>query len=207
MRVAFISETNPYLRKTKLLFVALKLLIVFPNSLIIPSVFKLHKISNLNSMKTFILTLIFATFTLGGSAQEIYKLVYESAKSTLENPATPLAKAKIAQFKISQLTYLYQKAFETMPEVTDRFLDVQAYYLSEFMTLYQTDLVKSSTLSGEERAKRVMIFLDATVSNPLFNDTDEETIYAYIHEGTELTPFSLDTDWEKALAAVKAQLK
>lgn len=158
-------------------------------------------------MKTFLLTLLFATFTLGGSAQEIYKLVYQSAKSTLENPATPLTKAKIAQFKLSQLTYLYQKAFDTMPEVTDRFLDVQAYYLSEFLTLYQTDLVKSSKMSGEERAKRVMIFLDATVSNPLFNDKDEETIYAYIKEGTEITPFSLDTDWEKALAAVKAQLK
>jgi hypothetical protein len=158
-------------------------------------------------MKTFLLSLLFATFTLGGSAQEIYKLVYQSAKSTLENPATPLTKAKIAQFKLSQLTYLYQKAFDTMPEVTDRFLDVQAYYLSEFLTLYQADLVKSSKMSGEERAKRVMIFLDATVSNPLFNDKDEETIYAYIKEGTEITPFSLDTDWEKALAAVKAQLK
>jgi hypothetical protein len=158
-------------------------------------------------MKTLLLTLLFATFTLGGSAQEIYKLVFESAKTTLENPATSLTKAKIAQFKISQLTYMYQKAFETMPEVTDRFLDIQAYYLSEFLTLYQADLVKSSNLSAEERAKRVMIFLDATVSNPLFNDKDEETIYAYIHEGTELTPFSLDTDWEKALAAVKAQLK
>lgn len=158
-------------------------------------------------MKTFLLTLIFAAFALGGNAQEIYKLVYASAKSTLENPSTSLTKAKIAQFKLSQLTYLYKKAFETMPTVTDRFLDVQAYYLSEFMTLYQADLVKSSKLSGEARAKRVMIFLDATVSNPLFNDKDEDTIYAYIKEGTELTPFSLDTDWEKALAAVKAQLK
>ena len=52
-----------------------------------------------------------------------------------------------------------------------------------------------------------MIFLDATVSNPLFGDTDEEVIYAYIKEGTELTPFSLDTDWQKAFAAVKSQLK
>jgi hypothetical protein len=94
-----------------------------------------------------------------------------------------------------------------MPEVTDRFLDLQAYYLSEFLTLYQEDLVNSINLSAEERAKRAMIYVDATVSNPLFNDTDEETIYAFIQEGTELTPFSLDTDWQKALAAVVAQLK
>ena len=75
------------------------------------------------------------------------------------------------------------------------------------MTLYHTELVKSAKSSGEERSKLVMIFLDATVSNPLFGDTDEEVIYAYIKEGTELTPFSLDTDWQKAFAAVKSQLK
>lgn len=158
-------------------------------------------------MKTFLITLIFALFTMGATAQEIYKIVYQNAEQIINDPNSGITKTKIAQFKVSQLTYLYQKAFETMPEVTDRFLDVQAYYLTEFMALYQAELVNSSKDTPEERAKKVMIFLDATVSNPLFNDTDEETIYAYIKEGTELTPFSLDTDWQKALAAVKAQLK
>ena len=158
-------------------------------------------------MKKILLTLLLAVFAFGVNAQEIYKIVYQSAEQVLNDPSASVTKAKIAQFKIHQLTYLRQKAFATMPEVTDRFLDVQAYYLSEFMTLYQTELVKSGKSSGEERSKLVMIFLDATVSNPLFGDTDEEVIYAYIKEGTELTPFSLDTDWQKALAAVKSQLK
>lgn len=158
-------------------------------------------------MKTILTTLLLAVFTMGASAQEIYKIVYQSAEQVVNDPTSSITKAKIAQFKLSQLTYLRQKAFETMPEVTDRFLDVQAYYLTEFMTLYQAELVKSATKSAEERSKLAMIFLDATVSNPLFGDTDEETIYAYIKEGTELTPFSLDTDWQKALAAVKSQLQ
>jgi hypothetical protein len=158
-------------------------------------------------MKTFLMTLLFGVFAMGVNAQEIYKIVYKNAEQIVNDPNSGVTKARIAQFKVSQLTYLYQKAFETMPEVTDRFLDVQAYYLTEFMSLYQAELVKSSKDTPEERAKKVMIFLDATVSNPLFGDTDEETIYAYIKEGTELTPFSLDTDWQKALAAVKAQLK
>lgn len=157
-------------------------------------------------MKKLFLALLLGAFTFGANAQEIYKIVYQNAEQIINDPTSSITKAKIAQFKVSQLTYLRQKAFETMPEVTNRFLDVQAYYLSEFMTLYQAELVKSSPQSAEERSKLVMIFLDATVSNPLFGDTDEETIYAYIHEGTELTPFSLDTDWQKALAAVKAQL-
>jgi hypothetical protein len=158
-------------------------------------------------MKTFLMTLLFGVFAMGVNAQEIYKIVYKNAEQIVNDPNSGVTKARIAQFKVSQLTYLYQKAFETMPEVTDRFLDVQAYFLTEFMSLYQAELVKSSKDTPEERAKKVMIFLDATVSNPLFGDTDEETIYAYIKEGTELTPFSLDTDWQKALAAVKAQLK
>lgn len=153
------------------------------------------------------MTLLFGVFAVGVNAQEIYKIVYKNAEQIVNDPNSGVTKARIAQFKVSQLTYLYQKAFETMPEVTDRFLDVQAYYLTEFMSLYQAELVKSSKDTPEERAKKVMIFLDATVSNPLFGDTDEETIYAYIKDGTELTPFSLDTDWQKALAAVKAQLK
>ena len=152
------------------------------------------------------MTLLLGVFAMGANAQEIYKIVYKNAEQIVNDPNSGVTKARIAQFKVSQLTYLYQKAFETMPEVTDRFLDVQAYYLTEFMSLYQAELVKSSKETPEERAKKVMIFLDATVSNPLFGDTDEETIYAYIKEGTELTPFSLDTDWQKALAAVKAQL-
>ena len=152
------------------------------------------------------MTLLLGVFAMGANAQEIYKIVYKNAEHIVNDPNSGVTKARIAQFKVSQLTYLYQKAFETMPEVTDRFLDVQAYYLTEFMSLYQAELVKSSKETPEERAKKVMIFLDATVSNPLFGDTDEETIYAYIKEGTELTPFSLDTDWQKALAAVKAQL-
>ena len=157
-------------------------------------------------MKTILTTLLLAVFTMGASAQEIYKIVYQNAEQVINDPTSSITKAKIAQFKLSQLTYLRQKAFETMPEVTDRFLDVQAYYLTEFMALYQAELVKSATKSVEERSKLAMIFLDATVSNPLFGDTDEETIYAYIKEGTELTPVSLDTDWQKALAAVKSQL-
>ena len=152
------------------------------------------------------MTLLLGVLAMGANAQEIYKIVYKNAEQIVNDPNSGVTKARIAQFKVSQLTYLSQKAFETMPEVTDRFLDVQAYYLTEFMSLYQAELVKSSKDTPEERAKKVMIFLDATVSNPLFGDTDEETIYAYIKEGTELTPFSLDTDWQKALAAVKAQL-
>ena len=86
-------------------------------------------------MKTFLMTLLLVAFSYGATAQEIYKIVYKNAEQLVNNPTTSLTMAKIAQFKLSELTYLRQKAFETMPEVTDRFLDVQAYYLSNHLNL------------------------------------------------------------------------
>lgn len=50
------------------------------------------------------------------------------------------------------------------------------------------------------------MFMSASLCNPLFGDPDEETTHAYIKDGSELTPFSLDTDWQKAYYAAKAQL-
>ena len=52
-----------------------------------------------------------------------------------------------------------------------------------------------------------MMFTDASISNPMFEDTDQETTLAFIKDGGELTPFSIDTDWQKAYTAAIAQLK
>ena len=51
------------------------------------------------------------------------------------------------------------------------------------------------------------MFMEVSITNPLFNDTDYETVHSYINEGSELTPFSLDTDWEKAYNQAKEKLK
>ena len=45
--------------------------------------------------------------------------------------------------------------------------------------------------------------MDASKSNPLFDDEDTETTDSYILEGNQLTPFSLNTDWPRAYAAAK----
>ena len=61
-------------------------------------------------------------------------------------------------------------------------------------------------LSGEKRKneKNIVIanFKNATITNPLFNDTDKEVIYGYVDNDKFLTQFSLDTDWVKALELV-----
>ena len=95
-----------------------------------------------------------------------------------------------------------------MPKVTTQFLDTQAYWLSEFLTLFFDQIVKDKkNRDDEERKARILMFMEASLRNPLFHDKDEETTLSYIKEGSEITPFSLDTNWELAYQYAKEHLK
>ena len=50
--------------------------------------------------------------------------------------------------------------------------------------------------------KVIKQFMDVSLSNPLFNDSDTEMVHAYVNDGNSLTRFSLDTDWRRASAAI-----
>lgn len=136
-------------------------------------------------------------------AQEVYNYVLNNATHTVQSPTSGFTQTRIAQFKQTALTYLRKKATETMPEVTDQFLNTQAYYMSEFITLFFDEILKSKKQDCEKKKAKIMLFMDASKSNPLFDDTDTETTDSYILEGNQLTPFSLNTDWPRAYAAAK----
>ena len=136
-------------------------------------------------------------------AQEVYNYVLNNAIRTVQSPTSGFTQTRIAQFKQTALTYLRKKATETMPEVTDQFLNTQAYYMSEFITLFFDEILKSKKQDSEKKKAKIMLFMDASKSNPLFDDTDTETTDSYILEGNQLTPFSLNTDWPRAYAAAK----
>lgn len=155
----------------------------------------------------FVIITIFAINSNALKAQEVYNLVLNNATRIVNNPTCSYTQIQIAQFKRTALTYMKTKAFEETDSVPSSFLDTQAYYLSEFITLFFNDVVMSKRLSDEKRKERIMMFTDASISNPMFEDTDKETTLAFIKDGGELTPFSIDTDWQKAYAAATAQLK
>lgn len=136
-------------------------------------------------------------------AQEVYNYVLNNATHTVQSPTSGFTQTRIAQFKQTALTYLRKKATETMPEVTDQFLNTQAYYMSEFITLFFHEILKSKKQDSEKKKAKIMLFMDASKSNPLFDDEDTETTDSYILEGNQLTPFSLNTDWPRAYAAAK----
>lgn len=143
-------------------------------------------------------------------AQEVYHAVLESATKILNNPTSSFTQTRIAGFKRAALLYLYDKtlhgsALDEAQKVD--LLNTQAYYLSEFLTAYQTELVQKTKKNSTKKAERLRLFIDASQSNPLWNDTDAEATQTYVDDPNELTPFSLDTDWQRAAAAIKAELK
>ncbi len=158
--------------------------------------------------KFFLATLVlllscFAT----GRAQDVYNIVLDNATRIVNSPTSSFTQTQIAQFKRTALIYMKKKAFEETDSVPSAFLDTQAYYLSEFITLFFDEILKSKKMNEDKRKEKIMLFMDASVSNPMFDDKDQETTMSYINEGGELTPFCLNTDWQKAYAAAKSQTK
>lgn len=155
--------------------------------------------------RQFILLLILA---LGAGlnalkAQEVFNMVMESATRVVNNPTSNYTATRIAQFKRTALTYMRNKAFEQSDSVSTEFLDRQALSLSEFTDLFFKEMLSHQ---GNERKECIVKFIKATDDNPMWHDTDRATADAYLGQG-ELTPFSLDTDWEKAYGQVVAGKK
>ncbi len=158
-------------------------------------------------MRIFVLLFTFFTLTTASYSQEVYNLVLESATKVVNSPTSGFAQTQIAQFKRTALIYMKNKAFERTDSVPASFLNTQAYYMSEFLTLFFNVILKDKKSEDSIRKERIMIFMNASVMNPLYNDEDKETTMAFANDGGELTPFSLDTDWQKAYLAAQENLK
>ena len=71
----------------------------------------------------------------------------------------------------------------------------------DFVNLYLKRLADED--KKKDREIVMAKFKNATIQNALFNDTDKELVYAYVDNEKYITQFSLDTDWPKALEAVR----
>lgn len=141
------------------------------------------------------------------SAQEVFNTVLKKSKAIVENPdATPTLKL-YNQFKVDALTYMAMKMREEMPDSSATLLDREAYALNNFISLYMSTLLELRNALPSEQIKVIKLFMDASYSNPLFNDSDGELVLSYFADGNSLTRFSLDTDWRRAYIAVATELK
>lgn len=153
-------------------------------------------------MKIIITLLLMLTTSISISAQEAYTTLRQKALSTVSDPDANQLVKQISQFKLDALNYLAIKMQEDMPDSTVFFLDKEAIAMDNFVNYYIEKLIASTQLPNVEQVKMIKTFMDASYSNPLFNDKDTELTLSYYNRADCITRFSLDTDWRRAVVAI-----
>ena len=152
-------------------------------------------------MKKLIL-LALLTIATTAQGQEAYNELRQKAKTTISNPNANAVVKQISQFKLDALNYMAMKMREVMPDSSATFLDKQAIAMDNFVNFYIEKLIESTKQPNVEQVKMIKMFMDASHSNPLFEDKDTELVLSYYNSADSMTRFSLDTDWRKAVAAI-----
>ena len=141
------------------------------------------------------------------SAQSLYKKVFDNATAVVNNAASNDQQIQINQYKITVLNYISNQVKKRKLEKNSYFYDSQAVNLASFITDFETAIIKARAISTEKRLEVLACYRDASLSNPLFGDDDKETTYVYVNDKQTYTPFSLDTDWEKAYDQATEKIK
>ncbi len=142
--------------------------------------------------------LVLMASVTGIQAQSLYKTVFDKATAVVNNPASSDEEIQINQFKVTALNYISMMVKKRGLDKDAYFYDSQAVNMSSFITDFQVNLEKARAISPAKRTEILKIYTDASKFNPLFKDTDKEKVNAYVIDKTTLTPFCIDTDWEKA---------
>ncbi len=159
-------------------------------------------------MKNCIITIIlFCVTALSAGAQDVYNEIRNNAIAAATAPLNNETVKHINQFKVDALDYMLIKMREQMPDSTTTFLDKQAYAMNNFINYYIRTVLAATDLPPARQVQFMQLFMDASISNPLFNDPDGELVHAYYADGNSIIRFSLDTDWRRAAAAVFTELK
>ncbi|MBR1449102.1 MAG: hypothetical protein IJ588_10225 [Prevotella sp.] len=159
-------------------------------------------------MKKIIITLTLLLTTMTAiQAQEVYTEVKKMAQEKVDNPNSAPIVRNINRFKVDALNYMAMKMREEMPDSSAAFLDDMALALHHFINDYSQSLVSSSQQPAAYQTKVIKAYIDASYSNPLFRDPDQDTALVYFRNGNSLTRFSLDTDWRRAVLAAKEAIK
>ena len=139
-------------------------------------------------------------------AQEVFNELRQKNKTVVENPQSSAIARGISQFKLDALNYLAIKMQEEMPDSSVYFLDNQAISMNEYVTYYIQKLVQYNEMPTALQEEMTKMFMESSKSNPLFKEKDKEMVLSYYNNGESLIRFSLDTNWEKALAYIKKKM-
>lgn len=139
------------------------------------------------------------------SAQEIFKEVTRIQKrfeAVKYDKTKKLDERRVASFQWDAIEYMLYRSKEN-ESFTERQLGEQTEALMDFVKLYFRRLAESG--KGKNKDVVVAKFRNASLNNSLFQDMDKDLVLAYVNNAAYATPFSLDTDWVKALAEVRSQ--
>lgn len=154
--------------------------------------------------KILLVLMLFVGMTV--QAQEVFNELRQKNKTVVENPQSSAIARGISQFKLDALNYLAIKMQEEMPDSSVYFLDNQAISMNEYVTYYIQKRVQYNEMPKALQEEMTKMFMEASRNNPLFKDKDKEMVLSYYNNGESLIRFSLDTDWEKALAYIKKKM-
>ena len=132
-------------------------------------------------------------------AQDIFNQVVSNAKLVLDDPKADQFLLSVSQFKYTALQYLCTTSIkQNGGSVEAPFLDRQAYALNHFITSYFKELAQAQNKSNSSQKDIMKRYWKASSQNPLFENQDKETTDSFLNDPACITPFSLNTDWEKA---------
>ncbi len=150
--------------------------------------------------KIYVLLLLGGWMATCAMAQDIYqevKTMRENYKAIANDQSKSLEERKLATFKFDAIWYLETRANEE----TESELGLQVASMIDFIALFTQELKAAKNKKAQQQV--IQKFKNASLENARYNDTDKELIYAYVDNKSFLTNFSLDTDWVRALEAVK----
>lgn len=151
--------------------------------------------------------LLMAASAMSVQAQSLYKTVFDRATAVVNSPSASDEEVQVNQFKVTALNYISMMVKKRGMNKDSYFYDSQAVNMASFVTDFQANLEKARAISPSKRAEVLKIYTDASKYNPLFKDTDKEKVNCYVNDKTTLTPFSLDTNWEKAYDQATTMVK
>lgn len=158
----------------------------------------IDKVINSNMKKIILSLLVLMASVASIQAQDLFKTVRDNATKVVNNPSSSDEEIQINQFKVTALNYLAMMVQKRGLKKDTYFYDSQAVNMTSFITDFQVNLEKARAISPAKRMEIMKIYTDASKFNPLFKDTDKEKVNCYVDDKTTMTPFCLDTDWEKA---------
>ena len=145
-------------------------------------------------------------------AQDVFYELLRSSKEVADDRTRDIETRKIATFKYDELCYMSMKVRDdVLRDTTDlvffnktvKMLNEQSFALHEFVSLYMERLAK--VRKKQSRDAIITRFRNASIMHPLFNDMDKDLVLSYYNNENYITQFSLDTDWVKALEAVRKE--